>query len=143
MTLMTACQSAAQLAPFHARCGVLASSWSTFSCVCVFCCCCCLLCLAACMQSAWAKPQQQQQQEEMLGPGLPAPASLLVAAIPSTNTNTRCHLKHAFSAVLCQVLDNATFVDPDEMDFEGQEWVLPDEPRPDKVSRHLNDGCAA
>lgn len=30
---------------------------------------------------------------------------------------------------------DASYIDPDTMDFEGQEWVLPDEPqpKPDKV----------
>lgn len=42
---------------------------------------------------------------------------------------------------------DASYVDPDTMDFEGQEWVLPQEPqpKPDKVRQdggRTHDGAA-
>eukprot|EP00775_Hariotina_reticulata_P008390 gene8390-8574_t len=44
-----------------------------------------------------------------------------------------------------RVLDDSTYVNPDEMDFEGQEWVLPEETEPkpvkreDKQAKYLED----
>jgi hypothetical protein len=34
-----------------------------------------------------------------------------------------------------KTIDASQYVDPDEMDFEGQEWLMPEyaEPKPEKV----------